>query len=125
MDNDEKMDRIVSKIDGLFETVTYIKTEQGVISSKLDAFSDSIQKLEDRDDKHLERAENIERALTKLETIVETYMKTTDNLENKVEALEKEITIIKNNWGWLSVLAGAVGSAISFGISVALHFINK
>lgn len=124
MDNEEQMNRLVSKIDGLFETVTYIKTEQSVISSKLDAFSDSIKKLEERDDKHLERAESIERALTKLETIVETYMKTTDDLGDKVEALEKEITIIKNNWGWVSVLAGAVGAAISLCISIWLHFIK-
>lgn len=124
MDNEEQMNRLVSKIDGLFETVTYIKTEQSVISSKLDAFSGSIKKLEERDDKHLERAESIERALTKLETIVETYMKTTDDLGDKVEALEKEITIIKNNWGWVSVLAGAVGAAISFCVSIWLHFIK-
>lgn len=124
MNDAEQVDRLITKIDGLFEAVTYIKTEQGVISSKLDSFSDRISKLEERDDKHLERAENLERLLTKLETVVDTYMKNTNELESKVDQLDKDVTIIKNNWAWACTLMGLIGAGIGHIVGILVHYIK-
>jgi hypothetical protein len=94
------------------DTVAATRSEVVIVSTKIDDFSFRLKKLEDRDEKHLEREEKIELLITRMEAIIERGEQTMGELEGRVIKLERDVTTIKNNWRWVVGISGTVGSII-------------
>lgn len=107
---DANIDRLFHKIDTIRETVQATRNEVSIVNTKVDDFSFRLKKLEDRDDKHLEKESQIELLITKMETIVETREQEMVDLDCRVQKLEKDVSTLKNNWRWVVAIAGAIGS---------------
>lgn len=109
---DANIERLFAKIDNMCETVTATRSEVVIVSTKIDDFSFRLKKLEDRDEKHLEREEKIELLITRMEAIIERSEQTMGELEGRVVELERDVTTIKNNWRWVVGISGTVGSIV-------------
>lgn len=109
---DANIERLFVKIDNMRDTVTATRSEVVIVSTKIDDFSFRLKKLEDRDEKHLEREEKIELLITRMEAIIERSEQTMGELEGRVMKLERDVTTIKNNWRWVVGISGAIGSIV-------------
>ncbi len=109
---DANIERLFVKIDNMRDTVTATRSEVVIVSTKIDDFSFRLKKLEDRDEKHLEREEKIELLITRMEAIIERSEQTMGELEGRVMKLERDVTTIKNNWRWVVGISGTVGSIV-------------
>ena len=109
---DANIERLFVKIDNMRDTVTATRSEVVIVSTKIDDFSFRLKKLEDRDEKHLEREEKIELLITRMEAIIERSEQTMGELESRVVKLERDVTTIKNNWRWVVGISGTVGSIV-------------
>lgn len=109
---DANIERLFVKIDNMRDTVAATRSEVVIVSTKIDDFSFRLKKLEDRDEKHLEREEKIELLITRMEAIIERGEQTMGELEGRVIKLERDVTTIKNNWRWVVGISGTVGSII-------------
>ena len=109
---DANIERLFAKIDNMRETVTATRSEVAIVGTKIDDFSFRLKKLEDRDEKHLEREEKIELLITRMEAIIERSEHTMSALESRVVKLERDVTTIKNNWRWVVGISGTVGSIV-------------
>lgn len=109
---DANIERLFVKIDNMRDTVTATRSEVVIVSTKIDDFSFRLKKLEDRDEKHLEREEKIELLITRMEAIIERSEQTMGELEGRVMKLERDVTTIKNNWRWVVGISGTIGSIV-------------
>ena len=107
---DANIDRLFHKIDTIRETVQATRNEVSIVNTKVDDFSFRLKKLEDRDERHLEKENQIELLITKMETIVETREQEMVDLDCRVQKLEKDVSTLKNNWRWVVAIAGGIGS---------------
>lgn len=118
---DANIERLFVKIDNMRDTVTATRSEVVIVSTKIDDFSFRLKKLEDRDEKHLEREEKIELLITRMEAIIERSEQTMGELEGRVMKLERDVTTIKNNWRWVVGISGTIGSIVG---SILATFVN-
>lgn len=129
---DANISRLFDKVDLVGSLVNSTLNKVDVINTKVDDFAYRLKKLEDKNDKALEREEKIELVMTRVETIIEEFENRIKELEEKVSELEsvrikdieKDITIMKNNWIWIislvSTVSGIIGGCISFLIDILI-----
>jgi predicted nucleic acid-binding Zn-ribbon protein len=87
-----------------------------VLNTKVDDFSNRLRKLEDRDEKIQQLAQKLELIIEKLEPDVE-------QLAADYESLDKRVTKIENNWGWVCTLVAFVSGFLVWGIQFLIqHF---
>ena len=120
---DADIDRLFSKVDDIRETVHTTKSEVQVMNVKVDDFSFRLKKLESQHEKHVEREEKLELLTTRLESMLNQYEDVKNELTLKVSALEKDVTTIKNNWGWLIALISTLGGIAGFITNAIVSFI--
>lgn len=109
-EHDDNINRLFAKIDDIRETVTTMRSDVVIVSTKIDDFSFRLKKLEDRDERHIEREEKIERLMARMEAVVEKSEEAVSELESRVDELEKDVGTLKNNWKWVVAIAGTIGS---------------
>lgn len=108
--------KLIEKVDTLQTTVNTINTDVNVLNTKVDDFSNRLRKLEDRDEKIQQLAQKLELIIEKLEPDVE-------QLAADYESLDKRVTKIENNWGWVCTLVGFVAGFLVWGIQFLIqHF---
>lgn len=122
---DANIERLFAKIDSIRETVTTTRNELAIVGTKIDDFSYRLKKLEDRDEKHLEKAESLELLIARIETIIEKGEATITDLDSRVELLEKEVQTLKNNWKWVVSLTGFIGSVIGGVVGSLINILTK
>lgn len=120
---DADIERLFSKVDDIRETVHTTKSEVQVMNVKVDDFSFRLKKLESQHEKHVEREEKLELLTTRLESMLNQYEDVKNELTLKVSALEKDVTTIKNNWGWLIALISTLGGIAGFITNAIVSFI--
>lgn len=120
---DADIERLFSKVDDIRETVHTTKSEVQVMNVKVDDFSFRLKKLESQHEKHVEREEKLELLTTRLESMLNQYEDVKNELTLKVSALEKDVTTIKNNWGWLIALISTLGGIAGFVTNAIVSFV--
>ena len=120
---DANIERLFSKLDDIKETVHTTRSEVQVMNVKVDDFSFRLKKLESQHEKHIEREEKLELLTAKLESMLNQYEGVKNELTSKVDALEKDVTTIKNNWGWLIALISTLGGIAGFITNAVVSFI--
>jgi chromosome segregation ATPase len=119
---DANIERLFGKLDDVTEISVNIQKELSVISTKVDDFAYRLRKLEERDERHLEREEKVELLITRIEGIVERNESTMNTLEERVAALEKDMSTVKNNWGWFVAIVSAIGGAAGYLFNALMSF---
>lgn len=119
---DANIERLFSKLDSVTEISVSIQKELSILTTKVDDFAYRLRKLEERDERHLEREEKVELLITRIEGIVERNESTMNTLEERVTALEKDMSTVKNNWGWFVAIVSAIGGIAGYLINALLSF---
>lgn len=120
---DANIERLFSKLDDIKETVHTTRSEVQVMNVKVDDFSFRLKKLESQHEKHIEREEKLELLTAKLESMLNQYEGVKNELTSKVDALEKDVTTIKNNWAWLIALISTLGGIAGFITNAVVSFV--
>lgn len=123
---DANISRLFDKVDNINSLVNSTLNKVDVINTKVDDFAYRLRKLEDKGEKASEREEKLEVVMTRIETLMEESESKNKELEQRIKKIEdekiadieKDITIMKNNWVWvvslISAISGVAGGFISF-----------
>lgn len=125
MERDANIERLFDKVDAIADTVLNNQKELSAILTKIDDFAYRLRKLEERDEKHVDREKKVELLISKIENIVERNESTMTNLETRVDILEKDMTILKNNWGWAVAIVSAIGGVAGYVISQLMSYFRQ
>lgn len=128
---DANIARLFEKLDYVADKVTSTQNEVSAIGVKVDDFSARLKRLEERDEKHLEKEEKLELLAVRMETIIdkgEDTMKELDKrmstIETDVDSMKADINNLKKNWKILTGVITAVGSGIGYLIKTVLDFLK-
>lgn len=147
--NNINLEMFERKLDDIKETVHNTSLQTTVIGQQIENFSFRLRKLEERDERHLEKESKLEIIVQKLETLLEKNDTVVTHLEEDVKDLEerlveldkkheqakqecqdrhaaheKDITILKNNWGWVVALAGVLGGGAGWCITTLVSYMH-
>lgn len=129
---DANISRLFDKVDNINSLVNSTFNKVDVINVKIDDFAYRLKKLEDKGEKASEREEKLELVMTRIETLMQEFESKNKELEQRIKKIEdekiadieKDITIMKNNWVWvaslISAISGVAGGCISFLIGLLI-----
>ena len=116
---------LIEKIDSISTTVNRINTDVNVLNTKVDDFSNRLKKLEERDEQIQGLQQRLVTIIERLEPDVHQLQKHHDELAKKetedMGSLDKRITKIENNWGWVCTLVGFVAGLVVWGFQMVVH----
>lgn len=123
---DANISRLFNKMDDVKDAIYDTNSKVDVSLSKLDDFSYRLKKLEEHDEKHIEREEKLEILMAKVENFIDRYEKSFQALENRVYHLEQDVDKVKNNWGWLITIITAIGGIAGYVVNILVNlFMGK
>lgn len=125
MERNADIERLFVKVDAIASTVLDNQKELSAILAKIDDFAYRLRKLEERDEKHVDREKKVELLISKIENIVERNESTMTDLEDRVDTLEEDMTILKNNWGWLAAIVSVIGGTAGYIISQIISYFRQ
>ena len=119
---DANIQRLFSKMDDVKDAIYETNSKVDVTLSKLDDFSYRLKKLEEHDERHLQREEALEILMSKVESFIKTYEESFKKLETRVNILENDVNKVMYNCCWfitfITVMGGVDGYLINIVISV-------
>ena len=117
---DANIQRLFSKMDDVKDAIYETNSKVDVTLSKLDDFSYRLKKLEEHDERHLQREEALEILMSKVEGFIKTYEESFKKLETRVNILENDVNKVKNNWGWFITIITAIGGVAGYLINIVI-----
>ena len=117
---DANIQRLFSKMDDVKDAIYETNSKVDVTLSKLDDFSYRLKKLEEHDERHLQREEALEILMSKVESFIKTYEESFKKLETRVNTLENDVNKVKNNWGWFITIITAIGGIAGYLINIVI-----
>ena len=117
---DANIQRLFSKMDDVKDAIYETNSKVDVTLSKLDDFSYRLKKLEEHDERHLQREEALEILMSKVENFIKTYEESFKKLETRVNILENDVNKVKNNWGWFITIITAIGGVAGYLINIVI-----
>ena len=117
---DANIQRLFSKMDDVKDAIYETNSKVDVTLSKLDDFSYRLKKLEEHDERHLQREEALEILTSKVENFIKTYEESFKKLETRVNILENDVNKVKNNWGWFITIITAIGGIAGYLINIVI-----
>lgn len=117
---DANIQRLFSKMDDVKDAIYETNSKVDVTLSKLDDFSYRLKKLEEHDERHLQREEALEILMSKVESFIKTYEESFKKLETRVNTLENDVNKVKNNWGWFITIITAIGGVAGYLINIVV-----
>ena len=117
---DANIQRLFSKMDDVKDAIYETNSKVDVTLSKLDDFSYRLKKLEEHDERHLQREEALEILMSKVESFIKTYEESFKKLETRVNTLENDVNKVKNNWGWFITIITAIGGIAGYLINILI-----
>ena len=118
--NAHTLERLFDKVDTIIASINCTNNSVSILSTKIDEFSHRLRKLEEKEDKHADKQNELQLLASKLETITSNGLITIDDLATRMTKAEKAIQIIKTNWGWVVTIVSTVGGAIGWFIGKCL-----
>lgn len=123
--NAHTLERLFDKVDTIIASINCTNNSVSILSTKIDEFSHRLRKLEEKEDKHSDKQNELQLLASKLETITSNGLVTIDDLAKRMTKAEKAIQVIKTNWGWVVTIVSTIGGTIGWIISKCLSvFIN-
>lgn len=129
---DANISRLFEKIDYVVDKVTITQTDVSAISVKVDDFSLRLRRLEERDEKHLEREEQLQILTTRLEAIISNGEGAIEKLDDKLQVLETEFTqmkediiALKKNWKLLMSIVSGIGAVAGFIVKTLIDIFGR
>lgn len=117
---DANIQRLFSKMDDVKDAIYETNSKVDVTLSKLDDFSYRLKKLEEHDERHLQREEALEILMSKVESFIKTYEESFKKLETRVNTLENDVNKVKNNWGWFITIITSIGGIAGYLINILI-----
>ena len=117
---DANISRLFSKMDDVKDAIYETNSKVDVTLSKLDDFSYRLKKLEEHDERHLQREEALEILMSKVESFIKTYEESFKKLETRVNTLENDVNKVKNNWGWFITIITSIGGIAGYLINILI-----
>lgn len=131
-ERDANIERLFNLVMETNNNTASIRSDIGILTTKIDDFSARLKKLEDRDEKHAEREENLRVLTAEFGTLLETIKKTIvagearmDEHDERLASIETAITKIQNNWAWVVTIVSAGGSVIGFILTNVVNLIRS
>lgn len=131
-ERDANIERLFHLVMETNNNTASIRSDIGILTTKIDDFSARLKKLEDRDEKHAEREENLRVLTAEFGTLLETIKKAIvagevrmDEHDERLATIETAITKIQNNWAWVVTIVSAVGSVIGFILTNVVSLIRS
>lgn len=129
---DANISRLFEKLDYVVDKVTITQTDVSAISVKVDDFSLRLRRLEERDEKHLEREEQLQILTTRLEAIIISGEGAIEKLDDKLQVLETEFTqmkediiALKKNWKLLMSIVSGIGAVAGFIVKTLIDIFGR
>ena len=129
---DANISRLFEKIDYVVDKVTTTQTDVSAIGVKIDDFQLRLLKLEDRDEKHLEKEEQLQVLTARLEAIISNGEGTIEKLDEKLQTLEsdfalmkEDIIALKKNWKLLMSIVSGIGAVAGFIIKTLIDIFGR
>ena len=131
-ERDANIERLFHLVMETNNNTASIRSDISILTTKIDDFSARLRKLEDRDEKHAEREENLRVLTAEFGTLLETIKKTIvagesrmDDLDSRITSIETSVARIQNNWGWVVTIVSAVGSVIGYILTTVINLIRS
>ena len=131
-ERDANIERLFHLVMETNNNTASIRSDIGILTTKIDDFSARLKKLEDRDEKHAEREENLRVLTAEFGTLLETIKKAIvagevrmDEHDERLATIETAITKIQNNWAWVVTIVSAAGSVIGFILTNVVSLIRS
>ena len=131
-ERDANIERLFHLVMETNNNTANIRSDISILTTKIDDFSARLKKLEERDEKHAEREEDLRVLTTEFGTLLESIKKTIvageermTNLDERLTAAETAITRIQNNWGWVVTIVSAAGSIIGYILTTVINLIRS
>lgn len=131
-ERDANIERLFHLVMETNNNTANIRSDISILTTKIDDFSARLKKLEERDEKHAEREEDLRVLTTEFGTLLGSIKKTIvageermTNLDERLTAAETAITRIQNNWGWVVTIVSAVGSIIGYILTTVINLIRS
>lgn len=129
---DANISRLFEKIDYVVDKVTTTQTDVSAIGVKIDDFSLRLRKLEERDEKHLEKEEQLQVLTARLEAIISNGEGAIEKLDEKLQTLEsdfalmkEDIITLKKNWKLLMSIVSGIGAVAGFIIKTLIDIFGR
>lgn len=129
---DANISRLFEKIDYVVDKVTTTQTDVSAIGVKIDDFSLRLRKLEERDEKHLEKEEQLQVLTARLEAIISNGEGAIEKLDEKLQTLEsdfalmkEDIIALKKNWKLLMSIVSGIGAVAGFIIKTLIDIFGR
>ena len=129
---DANISRLFEKIDYVVDKVTTTQTDVSAIGVKIDDFSLRLRKLEERDEKHLEKEEQLQVLTARLEAIISNGEGAIEKLDEKLQTLEsdfalmkEDIIALKKNWKLLMSIVSGIGAVAGFVIKTLIDIFGR
>lgn len=129
---DANISRLFEKIDYVVDKVTTTQTDVSAIGVKIDDFSLRLRKLEERDEKHLEKEEQLQVLTARLEAIISNGEGAIEKLDEKLQTLEsdfalmkEDIIALKKNWKLLMSIVSGIGAITGFIIKTLIDIFGR
>ena len=129
---DANISRLFEKIDYVVDKVTTTQTDVSAISVKIDDFSLRLRKLEERDEKHLEKEEQLQVLTARLEAIISNGEGAKEKLDEKLQTLDsdfalmnEDIIALKKNWKLLMSIVSGIGAVAGFVIKTLIDIFGR
>lgn len=131
-ERDANIERLFHLVMETNNNTANIRSDISILTTKIDDFSARLKKLEERDEKHAEREEDLRVLTTEFGTLLGSIKKTIvageermTDLDERLTAAETAITRIQNNWGWVVTIVSAVGSIIGYILTTVINLIRS
>lgn len=129
---DANISRLFEKIDYVVDKVTTTQTDVSAIGVKIDDFSLRLRKLEERDEKHLEKEEQLQVLTARLEAVISNGEGAVEKLDEKLQTLEsdfalmkEDIIALKKNWKLLMSIVSGIGAVAGFIIKTLIDIFGR
>lgn len=120
----ENVDRLFVMIGELGVTINQLSGAVSKVCANVEDIYRRMNRLEDRDDKFLERIERISVLLARVEDSSKHSTTALSDLTERVQKLEHDNLTIKNNWKWLAGITAALGGVFGSIVNIVMKVVN-
>lgn len=120
----ENIDRLFVMIGELGVTINQLSGAVSKVCANVEDIYRRMNRLEDRDEKFLERIERISVLLARVEDSSKQSSTALSDLAERVKTLEHDNLTLKNNWKWLAGITATLGGVFSFVVNMVMRVLG-
>lgn len=117
----ENIDRLFVMIGELGVTINQLSGAVSKVCANVEDIYRRMNRLEDRDERFLERIEKISVLLARVEDSSKQSSTALSQLTERVQRVEHDNLTLKNNWKWLAGLTAALGGIFGSIVNIAMR----